>query len=79
MKQDYICECDLDFTGRLCETMIDACESINCSGHGECIDKVHSFLCNCDQGYEGLLCERVASSGKYYKCTCMSNGGVEFL
>ena len=79
MELNYICECDLDFTGQRCETMIDDCESVNCSGRGECMDRVRSFSCNCDQGYEGLLCEKVASSGKYYMYTCMSNGGVEFL
>lgn len=44
------------YTGRLCDTNIDDCESISCQ-HGQCIDGIDIYACNCDPGYTGQLCE----------------------
>ena len=50
-------DCDQGYTGQLCETDINECEGVDCSGNGECLDGVGSFSCVCSSGYTGELCE----------------------
>ena len=37
--------------------IIDNCESVNCSGKGQCLDSPGGVTCTCDVGYTGQICE----------------------
>jgi hypothetical protein len=50
------CTCDLGFIGGRCQTNIDDCAGVNCSGNGLCVDGINSFSCDCSAGFEGQLC-----------------------
>ena len=52
----FHCACDPDFTGELCQTNIDDCVGVNCSGKGQCVDGVNNFICECAPGFSGPLC-----------------------
>ena len=36
---------------------IDDCLSVNCSGSGNCSDRVNGYFCYCYDGYYGINCE----------------------
>ena len=52
----FDCMCDPGYTGEVCQTNIDDCVGVNCSGNGECMDGVNTFTCECRPGFIGLLC-----------------------
>ena len=54
---DSSCPCDPGYTGEFCESNINDCAGVNCSGHGQCVDGINSFICQCELGFMGELCE----------------------
>lgn len=53
-----VCQCRPGYTGRLCETDINECESDPCLNRGICTDIVANYYCNCTgTGFEGSNCE----------------------
>ena len=54
--------CDPGFTGELCQTNIDDCVGVTCSGNGVCVDGVNSFTCQC------IAISSVGSSAVKVKC-----------
>ena len=47
----FMCECDDNYTGDNCESIIDHCVGINCSGNGQCRNSVDGYNCECDPDY----------------------------
>ena len=58
----FHCICDPGFTGELCQTNVDDCVGVDCSGNGRCVDGVNNFTCECARGFSGPLC---SESGTY--------------
>ncbi|XP_027036210.1 tenascin-like, partial [Pocillopora damicornis] len=79
--------CPSGFTGNDCSKDIDDCEYENCSGNGDCLDRINGFICECKNNYFGKNCEKKLSAcnpnpcendgtcrevGETFKCTCTS-------
>uniref|UniRef100_A0A665UJM7 Slit homolog 1 protein n=1 Tax=Echeneis naucrates TaxID=173247 RepID=A0A665UJM7_ECHNA len=57
--QSYTCTCKAGFTGRHCETPVDACVSNPCTNGGTCLsdEQTRGFSCACAFGFHGTFCE----------------------
>uniref|UniRef100_A0A3B5LUB3 Slit homolog 1b (Drosophila) n=1 Tax=Xiphophorus couchianus TaxID=32473 RepID=A0A3B5LUB3_9TELE len=57
--QQYTCACKSGFTGKHCETPIDACVSNPCTNGGSCLrdEQTGGFSCACAFGFHGTFCE----------------------
>uniref|UniRef100_A0A8C9ZK40 Slit homolog 1b (Drosophila) n=1 Tax=Sander lucioperca TaxID=283035 RepID=A0A8C9ZK40_SANLU len=55
----YTCTCKSGFTGKHCETPLDACVSNPCANVGICIsdEQTGGFSCACAFGFHGTFCE----------------------
>ena len=56
MDTAHCSTCDPGFTGVCCQTNIDDCVGVNCSGNEVCVDGVNNFTCQCTAGFSGPLC-----------------------
>ena len=56
---EFTCSCIPGYTGRLCETDIDECDSSPCFNGGTCstVNLVNDFYCDCTEGFTGPTCE----------------------
>jgi Golgi apparatus protein 1 len=69
----FKCICPAGFTGPLCQTDIDDCQTDNpCLNGGSCADLVNSFRCLCVPGFTGSLCQTNVDDCLTKPC---SNGG----
>ena len=50
----FMCECDDNYTGENCESIIDHCVGIN---YGQCRNSVDGYSCECDPDYTGKFCD----------------------
>ena len=50
-------QCLPGFAGEECKVNIDDCIGVNCSGNGQCVDRINSFSCDCTTGFTGPSCE----------------------
>lgn len=69
----FKCICPAGFSGPLCQTDIDDCQTDNpCLNGGSCADLVNSFRCLCVPGFTGSLCQTNVDDCLTKPC---SNGG----
>lgn len=55
LVNDFKCTCDLFYTGKRCQHLIDDCASRPCQNGGSCIDMLDGFVCNCRPGFVGMF------------------------
>ena len=53
----FYCLCETGYTGRLCETDYNECDSNPCLHGGRCADHNGYYKCHCPPGYSGAQCE----------------------
>uniref|UniRef100_A0A673B768 Slit homolog 1b (Drosophila) n=1 Tax=Sphaeramia orbicularis TaxID=375764 RepID=A0A673B768_9TELE len=79
--QQYTCTCQTGFTGKDCETPVDACFSNPCTNGGTCIsdEQTRGFSCACAFGFHGTFCEVNADDCQDHGCengaTCVDGVG----
>lgn len=67
-KNDFYCSCDVGFTGKYCETIVNYCITENgpnktldlsgpCKNNGKCYNLIGGFNCICEIGWQGDTCE----------------------
>ncbi|CAK9296951.1 unnamed protein product [Gordionus sp. m RMFG-2023] len=52
-----VCVCPSGYTGALCKTNIDECETGPCFNGGTCQDGSNGYSCTCPRAYSGYRCE----------------------
>jgi len=57
-QTEYKCQCKQEFTGLLCDTILDKCYSNPCLNNGTCVSTpFEEAKCTCQAGYTGSKCE----------------------
>ncbi|XP_064930272.1 sushi, nidogen and EGF-like domain-containing protein 1 isoform X25 [Columba livia] len=69
---EFLCLCEMGYTGHRCELEVDACESGPCRNGGECESYRGSYLCVCPEGFFGYHCE--TASDPCFSSPCGSRG-----
>ena len=49
---DFTCQCEVGYTGSICEVNIDDCVSVTCPSNSMCVDGISTFECVCLPGFE---------------------------
>ncbi|ELW66247.1 Slit like protein 3 protein [Tupaia chinensis] len=67
---NYVCVCPPNYTGELCDEVIDHCvpERNLCQHEAKCISLDKGFRCECVPGYSGKLCETDNDDCVAHKC-----------
>ncbi|XP_068607543.1 slit homolog 1 protein-like [Brachionichthys hirsutus] len=79
--QLYTCTCRPGFTGKRCETPVDACASNPCTNGGICVSggQGGGFSCACAFGFHGTFCEVNVDDCQDHGCengaTCVDGVG----
>uniref|UniRef100_A0A4W6EH69 Slit homolog 1b (Drosophila) n=1 Tax=Lates calcarifer TaxID=8187 RepID=A0A4W6EH69_LATCA len=79
--QLYTCTCKAGFTGKHCETPVDACVSNPCTNGGTCLsdEQTRGFSCACAFGFHGTFCEVNVDDCQDHGCengaTCVDGVG----
>uniref|UniRef100_A0A3B3U8F7 Slit homolog 1 protein n=1 Tax=Poecilia latipinna TaxID=48699 RepID=A0A3B3U8F7_9TELE len=81
-SQQYTCACKSGFTGKHCETPVDACVSNPCTNGGSCLrdEQTGGFrYCACAFGFHGTFCEVNVDDCEDHGCdngaTCVDGVG----
>eukprot|EP00795_Rhopilema_esculentum_P001758 gene1758-16242_t len=53
---NFKCDCQPGFAGKICEVDINECLGEPCTNNGTCLDKVNGYQCICQAGYTGKNC-----------------------
>ena len=70
---EFTCDCDVGYHGRLCQTDVDDCAALPCVNGGTCEDGVGAFTCACAPGFTGNRCESDLDECESEPC---ENGGI---
>uniref|UniRef100_A0AAQ5Y7C2 Slit homolog 1b (Drosophila) n=1 Tax=Amphiprion ocellaris TaxID=80972 RepID=A0AAQ5Y7C2_AMPOC len=79
--QQFTCTCKSGFTGKHCETPVDACVSNPCTNGGTCLsdEQTRGFSCACAFGFHGTFCEVNVDDCEAHGCengaTCVDGVG----
>uniref|UniRef100_A0A3Q1FLI5 Slit guidance ligand 1 n=1 Tax=Acanthochromis polyacanthus TaxID=80966 RepID=A0A3Q1FLI5_9TELE len=79
--QQFTCSCKSGFTGKHCETPVDACVSNPCTNGGTCLsdEQTRGFSCACAFGFHGTFCEVNVDDCEAHGCengaTCVDGVG----
>ncbi|XP_023255154.1 slit homolog 1 protein-like [Seriola lalandi dorsalis] len=79
--QPFTCTCKAGFTGKHCETPVDACVSNPCTNGGSCLsdEQTRGFSCACAFGFHGTFCEVNVDDCQDHGCengaTCVDGVG----
>ncbi|XP_060554668.1 fibropellin-1-like [Ruditapes philippinarum] len=72
LVNDFSCTCVPGYTGKLCQTDINECETNQCQYNSTCVDLVNGFRCSCPAGITGDLCE--INIDECANVTCQNEG-----
>lgn len=61
----FACQCQINYKGIYCQTLIDPCENNPCLNNGVCMKDNEKYKCNCKGNYVGKHCE-------IYQTPCLS-------
>ncbi len=75
----YLCECDSNFVGSLCQTDTRPCSSSPCLNNGTCVthNDSSSFKCECETSFYGIFCENQVNL--CLNSSCSTLGGYCFI
>jgi hypothetical protein len=75
----YVCECDSNFVGSLCQTDTRPCSSSPCLNNGTCVthNDSSSFKCECETSFYGIFCENQVNL--CLNSSCSTLGGFCFI
>lgn len=80
-SESYTCLCAYGYTGKFCETQINACELpgfSKCLSNSKCVPSESSLMeyeCQCDKNYFGLYCENKYEPCKQAENPCNQQNG----
>ena len=70
------CSCPSEWTGDICDVLIDSCDSTPCQNDATCINKNVGYECSCPSGFSGDNCEVDTFCSSTQGSTCVANGGT---
>uniref|UniRef100_A0A8C5DGM8 Slit homolog 1 protein-like n=1 Tax=Gouania willdenowi TaxID=441366 RepID=A0A8C5DGM8_GOUWI len=77
--EGYTCTCKSGYTGKHCETPVDACVSNPCTNGGTCLSDEQTRGCSCAFGFHGTFCEINVDDCEDHGCendaTCVDGVG----
>ncbi|XP_067851680.1 sushi, nidogen and EGF-like domain-containing protein 1 isoform X2 [Heptranchias perlo] len=53
----FVCECQKEYTGSICESVVNPCRLSPCGARGFCRSVNGSYVCTCKVGYSGKHCD----------------------
>lgn len=75
----FHCECAKGWSGHLCGSDVDECESDKCQHNSTCENTIGSFRCQCTDDWTGTECKDDVDECEHVNCygnsTCQNTNG----